>query len=201
MKKTIIKTLIPILCLTFGIPAFAEVEEDVIVVTNVPYTATLTRGPSINNVSMDVLTGTHSGLSSVFTLQSNGGDEYFDYIIKSYINIDGDRVSAYGDDGRLLFAHTTNAPTSTAIENAKTGTLPNKNVFAYPTQIGRGSGYPEFKIDYKDYGNCWAIFLHDLISTDVTHIVNGTPCANTYEMSVDEAGTYSATIEFTIVAK
>ena len=202
MKNKLIKILIPILCLLiFGNNSYAETEGDVIVVTNVPYSASVTQNSSTDSVTMDPFTGVHSGLSTVFTLQSNGGDEHFDYIIKSYIDVGGDRVSAYGDDGRLLFAHTTNPPTLTAVANAKSGTLPSKNVFAYPTQLGWGSGYPEFKINYKDYGNCYAIFLHDLIQTGVTHIVNGTPSSNTYEMSVDEAGSYRSTIEFTIVAK
>ena len=202
MKNNLIKFLIPIFCLLlFSSCSYADTEEDVVVITNVPYTASLARTSTSAPVTVDPMTGVHSGLSTVFTLQSNGGDDHFDYIIKSYIDIDGGRVSAYGDGGRLLFAHTTNPPTAAAVSNAKTGTISNKNVFAYPTDIARGGTRPEFKVNYKDYGNCYAIFLDGLVSGTVTHQVSGTPCSNTYEMSVDEAGTYKSTIEFTIVAK
>ena len=201
MKKSLIKILIPMICLMAGNSVFADYEEDVLVVTNVPYTAELQITSSSGPVTIDPITGAHSGLSTVFTLQSNGGDEHFDYIIKSYVDVGGDRISAYGDDGRLLFVHTTNPPTTSAVSNAKTGTLPNKNVFAYSTEIARSGVRPVFKINYKDYGNCYAIFLDGAVSTGIRHNVSGTPSANTYEMSVDEAGTYKSTIEFTIVSK
>ena len=201
MKNKLIKILIPILSLlVFSNCAFADYEADVLVVTNVAYTATVQIVSSSGPVTIDPETGVHTGLSTVFTLQSNGGDEHFDYIIRSYIEAGGAQVPAYGDDGRLLFAHTTNPPTSAAIANAKTGTAPNKNVFAYPTNIAMGGFRSQFIPNYKTYGNCHVITLDGAVSTGITHQVSGTPCANTYEMSVDEAGTYRSTIEFTIVA-
>ena len=111
IRRRLLKILLPLICLTLCGNVFAEVEEDVIVVTNVPYTASLVKTSSTDSAVVDPATGVHSGLSTVFTLQTNGGDDHFDYIITSYIDIDGDRVSAYGDDGRLLFAHETVPPT------------------------------------------------------------------------------------------
>ena len=202
MNKKFIKTLISLICLMFAQNVYAEVEESVIVVTNVPYEASLTKKSSTNSATVDPATGVHSGLSTVFTLQTNGGDDHFDYIIKSYIDIDGDRVSAYGDDGRLLFAHETVPPTLAAVNNAKSGISPSKNVFAYPTQVNTTGGIrSEFKTNYKEYGNCYAIFIGKARSTDVTHTVQGTPKANTYQSGLDQSGTYKSTIEFTIVSK
>lgn len=203
MKKTLIKILIPVFCfLTFGNSVFAETEEDVIVVTNVPYTASVTKKASTDNVTMNAVNGSHTGLSTVFTLQTNGGDEHFDYIITAYADVEGERIPAYGNDGRLLFVHTTVPPNSTAISNALSGAGKSKNVFAYPTRTDCTGGIrSEFKPNYKDYGNCHVIFMGHAVSTDVTHTVQQTPCPNTYEVGIDEAGNYKATIMFTVVSK
>jgi len=202
MKKLVIKTLIPIICLAFGNAVFADTEEEAIVITNVPYSASITKKSSTDTVTMNPVNGVHSGLSTVFTLRTNGGDEHFDYIIKSHINIDGDIVSAYGDDGRLLFAHVSKPPALEAVNNAKTGTGISKNVFAYPTIVNTSGGIQsQFKTNYKDYGNCYAIFMQNAVATDVTHIVQGSPSSNTYEVGIDEAGDYKSTIEFTVVSK
>ena len=188
--------------MTFSQSVFADAEEEVVVVTNVPYTASVTKKASTESVTMNPVNGTHTGLSTVFTLQTNGGDDHFDYIITSSIIGEGGMVSGYGDDGRLLFAHTTVPPTASAISNAKNGTGKSKNVFAYPTIASATGGIQtQFKTNYKDYGNCHAIFVQKAVATDVTHTVQGTPCANTYEVGIDEAGDYKATIMFTIVSK
>lgn len=203
MKNKLIKLIIPIFCLLiFGNISYADTEGDVIVVTNVPYTASVTKGATTEGVTMDATNGTHTGLSTVFTLQTNGGDDHFDYIIKSYVDVGGERIPAYGDDGRLTFVHTTISPTTTAVNNAKAGILPSKNVFAYPTRINCTGGVKSsFKTNYKDYGNCHVILMDQAVITDVTHTVQGTPSANTYEPGNDEAGNYQTTIEFTVVAK
>jgi len=186
----------------FGNCVFAEIEEEVVVVSNVPYTASITKKASTESVTMNAMNGSHTGLSTVFTLQTNGGDDHFDYIITSSIIGEGGQVSAYGDDGRLLFAHTTVPPTAAAISNAKTGSGKSKNVFAYPTIVSATGGIgTQFKTNYKDYGNCWAVFMQKATATDVTHTVQGTPSANTYEVGIDQAGDYRATIMFTVVSK
>ena len=203
MKNNLIKTLILIICLTFTGSVFAEVEEEVIVVTNVPYTATLTKRPSTESGTINPVNGTHPGLASVFTLQTNGGDDYFEYIISSYIDTSEGRTSGYGDDGRLLFAHTITQPDLTAYENAKSGSGQSKNIFAYPTSLSLTGGRTyDFKLNYKEYGNCYAIYAGSSENPgDITHTVSGTPSTNTYESGLDEAGTYKSTIVFTVASK
>ena len=201
MIKNLFKILTPIICLTLCGNVYAEIEEEVIVVTNVPYTATLTKRPSTESATLNPANGTHTGLSSVFTLQTNGGDDYFEYIISSYINTDSGRVSAYGNDGRLLFAHTTTLPTLTAFTNAKSGTGESKNIFAYPTALTLTGGRTySFLQNYQDYGNCYAIHAGAVETGNVTHTVSGSPVGTTYEAGLDEAGTYKSTIVFTITS-
>lgn len=201
MKNKFVKTLIPIICLIFCQSVFA-VEEEVIVVTNVPYTASVTKKPSTETVTMDPANGTHTGLSSVFTLQTNGGDEHFDYVIGAYLDTSSGRASAYGAEGRILFAHVTNPPDSTAVANAKTGIGRSKNVFAYPVSILTTNGRTsEYNTNYKDYGDCYVIKVKGNETGDITFNVLGTPCSGTYETGLDEAGDYKAVLTFTVTAK
>lgn len=202
MKREFIKTLILTAILSFGLSVYADTEGDVMVVTKVPYTASLTKKASNESATLNPANGTHTGLSSVFTLQTNGGDDNFEYIISSYIDINEGRVSGYGNDGRLLFAHTTTLPDLTSLANAKSGSGQSKNIFAYPTNVVTTGGRSSiFRQNYKDYGNCYQIFASTVELGDITHNVSGTPSANTYEAGLDEAGTYKSVVMFTIVSK
>ena len=201
MRSKFVKTLIPIICLMFCQSVFA-VEEEVIVVTNVPYTASLTKKASIDTATMDPANGTHTGLSTVFTLQTNGGDEHFDYIITSSINKFGETISGFGPDGRLLFTHATELPLNTPINNAKTGSGKSKCVIAYPVSVTATNGRTtSYQTGYGSYGDCYVILDNGAETGDVTFTVSGTPCANTYEPGLDEEGNYTSVIMFTIASK
>ena len=181
---------------------YADAEGEVIVVTKVAYTASLTKKASVESGTVNPANGTHTGLSSVFTLQTNGGDNHFDYVITSYVDLSDGRASGYAEDGRLMFAHTTTLPNLTAYVNAKTGSGNSKNIFAYPTNVTvTGGRTANFETNYKDYGRCYVIYDNGAETGDVTLSVLGTPCTNTYEVGLDEAGTYKSTIVFTIASK
>ncbi len=202
MKNILIKTLMMLICLTFANTVFAEVEEEVIVVTKVPYTARLIKKVSTESGTMDPVNGTHSGLSSVFTLDTNGGDDNFEYIINAYITTNEGNVSALGNDRRLLFAHTTTLPDLTALANAKSGSGQSKNIVAYPSNVVASGGRSSiFRQNYKEYGNCYQIYASTVENGDITFNVSGTPAGTTYEAGLDEAGTYKSTIVFTITSK
>ena len=181
---------------------FAEAEQEVIVVTNVPYEASLTKKASTENATLNPADGTHTGLSTVFTLQTNGGDEHFDYIITSSIDKFGESISGFGPDGRLLFTHTTELPLNPPINNAKTGSGKSKCVIAYPVSVTATNGRTtSFQTGYGTYGDCYVILDNGAETGDVTFSVSGTPCANTYEAGLDQEGSYKSVIMFTIASK
>ena len=178
------------------------VEEEVIVVTNVPYTASLTKIASTENATMDPANGTHTGLSTVFTLQTNGGDEHFDYIITSSVNKYGGTASGFGSDGRLLFTHTIELQSDTQINNAKTGSGKSPCVIAYPVSVVTTNGRTSsFETGYGIYGDCYVILDNGAETGDVTFTVSGTPCSNTYEAGLDQEGSYKSVMTFTIASK
>lgn len=201
MDTKIFKILILIVCLMFCQSIFA-VEEEVIVVTNVPYEASLTKKASTENATMDPANGTHTGLSTVFTLQTNGGDEHFDYIITSSVNKLGETVSGFGPDGRLLFTHATELQSDTPINNAKTGSGKSPCVIAYPVSVTATNGRTvSFETSYGVYGDCYVVLDNGAEIGDVTFSVLGTPCSNTYEAGLDQEGNYKAVMMFTITSK
>ena len=124
-----------LVCLAFCGSVYAEVEEEVVVVTNVPYTASITKKTSTETGTVNPANGNHTGLSSVFTLQTNGGDDHFEYIISSYIDLKEGRTTGYGSDRRLLFTHTSTLPDLAALAGAKNGSGQSKNIIAYPTNL------------------------------------------------------------------
>ena len=135
-------------------------------------------------------------------MQTNGGDDNFDYIVTSYIDIEGGQVSAFGSDGRLLFAHETTLPDSTAVNNAKIGEGVSKNVFAYPTEVTATNGMSaSFQPSDPNYGSCYKILANDSEEGDITFTIATSPCTNTYELGRDESGPYKAVVVYTITSK
>lgn len=196
-----IKHIIPILILFMGMAAFCDTEANVVVVTSVPYSAKVEKASSIENITVNPENGVHSGLSSVFNLETNGTDNNFDFVITSSIDIQDDTVSAYGNDGRILLTNTSNLPTLTDVDNAKKGIKENNNVIAYNTNVSTTEGFSsEFKSNYSNYGNCWVIKVNGTKTGTVTHQVLGSPIADTYSYK-DHAGSYKAVLNFTIIGK
>mgnify|MGYP001514603458 CR=1 FL=1 len=75
---------------------YAEAEQSVL--TDVqPAVAIEKQTSSIENASANGETGAHTGLQSVFSIQTNGTDSDYDFIITSKILTDGGEVSAYGN--------------------------------------------------------------------------------------------------------
>ncbi len=90
---------------------------------------------SIENLGANPEQGTHSGFRTIFNLETNGTDDDYDFLIESSILTSGGTVSAYGNNGCILFGHTLATPTMEAIDNAKAGGNNNANVIAYPVTI------------------------------------------------------------------
>lgn len=186
-----------------AVKAYGDVEAEQSVDTTVqPAVAIEKQSSSIETGSVNPQTGVSTGLSSIFSVQTNGTDDNYDFIITSKILTDSDSVSAYGQDGSLLFAHTLAAPTLSAIEDAKAGGSNNKNVIAYPvTAVGTDPITVEFEQDYGIYGDCYVVKVNNGTEGTVTHTVGQNPIAGTYNIGQDQAGTYQAVVTFTAVAK
>lgn len=180
---------------------YAEAEQSVL--TDVqPAVAIEKQSSSIENTSANAETGAHTGLQSVFSIQTNGTDDDYDFIITSKLLTDGGEVSAYGNNGSILFGHTLAAPTQAAIDDAKTGGNNNKNVIAYPVTTGVSSPMTiGFEQNYNQYGDCYVVKVNNGTEGTVTHTVGQNPISGTYNIGQDQAGTYQAVVTFTAVSK
>lgn len=180
---------------------YAEAEQSVL--TDVqPAVAIEKQTSSIENASANGEIGAHTRLQSVFSIQTNGTDSDYDFIITSKILTDGGEVSAYGNNGSLLFGNTLAAPTQAAIDNAKAGGSSNKNVIAYPVTTAVTNPMTiGFEQNYGIYGDCYVVKVNNGTEGTVTHTVGQNPISGTYNIGQDQAGTYQAVVTFTAVSK
>ena len=183
---------------TYG---YAEAEQSVL--TDVqPAVAIEKQSSSIETGSVNAENGSHTGLSSIFSIQTNGSDDDYDFIITSKILTDGGEVSAYGNNGTLLFGHTFVTPTQAAIDDAKNGGNKNVNVIAYPISTAITNPMEvNFENNYGVYGDCYVVRVNGGTEGTVTHTVGQNPISGTYSIGQDQAGTYQAVVTFTAVSK
>lgn len=186
--------------------AYADVEVEQELDVDVLPTVTITKSAeSVESGTLNSTNGsiTGTGVKSVFTLQTNGTDDDYEFVMSSTIQVDGNIVSAYTPHGDILFGNITVLPTTEAVNNAKSRLTGNANVIAYPvTVLTEGSMTSEFHYNNATYGDYYKIMVNnDQEQRKVTHRINSTPVTNSYNVSEDEAGTYQAIITFTSVAK
>ena len=186
-----------------GIQVYGDTEVEQMLKTSVQPAVSIVKTSSVEEGTVNPQTGVHTGLNTVFTLQSNDAtDSNYDFIVTSSILTSDGNVSAYSKNGSLLFTNIANPPSITAVNNAKAHGNNNKNVIVYPlnsvTTPPITSIYQE---NYKSYGNCYIILLHGADEGTLTQTVQSNPIAGTYSASEDEAGTYRATVTFSAFAK
>lgn len=193
-----------------SIEAYGDTEVEQMLQTSVQPAVAISKSTgSIENGTINAETGVHTGLRSVFTLQTNGTDDEYDFIVTSAVQTQAGSVSAYGMDGIILFGNETDLPTESAIEDAKIGGGNNKNVIAYPvtatiTTVNAAAGDPmtvEFQQNHGIYGDCYVVKVNNNSEGSLEHLVGTTPVGKTYGIGQDAAGTYKATVTFTAVSK
>ena len=184
--------------------AFGDASVEQMLNTSVPPAVAIEKTASLENGSINPETGTHTGLSASFKIQTNGTDEDYDFIVGAKINTMDGEVSGYTENGALLFTNTTVLPTSSAVNNAKVGGKDNRNVIAYPITMNitdpMSVTYDSSRTTDEGKG-CYVIKINSANEGTLTQSVGGTPVANTYSIGQDEAGTYKATVYLTTVSK
>ena len=204
MKNRTLKLLFLIIAISFGIVksyGYAEAEQSLKTAVQ-PSVAISKQSSSIDLGSINPTTGVSTGLNTVFSIQTNGSDDDYDFVVQATIPVEEGLVSAYGNDGCLLFANIGKSPTAEAIENAKNGGSNNKNVIAYPVTVTTSEPMTsEFQKNYGLYGDCYVIKINGSSNGTVTHIVGQTPISGTYNVGQDQAGIYQSVVMFTAYSK
>ena len=124
MKKhnLLISLILVTTVLTSTVKAFGYAEVEQAVSLSVQPAVSIQKTVSMENGTINPRTGTHTGLNASFSIQTNGTDDDYDFIIGSRIQAaDGNEVSAFTNNGALLFGNTTSLPSISAINNAKQG--------------------------------------------------------------------------------
>ena len=181
---------------------YAEVEQAVNL--SVQPAVAIQKTISIENGTINPRTGVHTGLNASFSVQTNGTDDDYDFIIGSKIqSAEGNEVSAYTNKGELLFGNTTSLPNISAINDAKQGGKNNSNVIAYPIEItttgNLEASYQSGKA--TEYGTgCYVVLMKSDYEGTVSQTVSPTPVTNSYSFA-DEAGSYKSVVYFTAISK
>ena len=201
-KQNLLKTLILVMTVLIGtVKAFGYAEVEQAVTLSVQPSVAIEKTISVESGTINAVTGAHSGLSASFSIQTNGTDDDYDFIVGSRINtIDGE-VNGYGPNGCLIFANTASLPTTTAVANLKAGNKDNPNVIAYPITMEITDPMSVNFGTHATYGECYLVKVNTGTEGILTQTVGQSPVVNTYALGQDESGTYKSTVFFTAVSK
>lgn len=186
------------------VEAFGYTEVEQAVVLSVQPAVALERTSSASESgSIDPLTGQNSGISASFSIEVNGTDENYDFIVGSTITTLEGSASAFTKDGSLIFANTSSLPSSTAVEDARNHGSDNRNVIVYP--VGSMTITSPMTIQFEPgnatYGNCYKVKVNNASEGTLNQTIGTSAVPGTYNMAQDEAGSYQVTVFFTAVSK
>ena len=183
--------------------AYADVQANLVFRTTVPTAVSISKKSPAQSISASPETGVLSSiLQSVFELDTNDTDETSEFIMSSTLETSSGNVSAYDAYGNLLFGNIDVLPSEQDVSEAKLHTGNNNNVIVYPATVITSSPFTsEFKSSYKEYENCYVIYVNDGTEGTVTQSVSSTPIAGTFSKTKDTAGTYKAVITLSAVSK
>lgn len=204
MRKSISTLITTIMIILLQGISYADTTEDVILTTSIPATISITKGVSADeSKTVTAATGVHTGLSSVFTLQTNADDTDFDIVLSSSCEVGGSLVPAFAQNGSVIvFTHTVRDTTTGDVDNAKNGGSKNFNVIAYPFAVTPTNPMTAvYKASFRDKDDSFQILLNELKEGSVTCTIGGTPVSGTYNIGQDEAGVYKATVTLTAIGK
>ena len=211
-KQNLLKSLILVMAVLFGTgQTFASTSVvQTFSVSAQPTVAITKTSNSDETGDINPETGSHLGLSASFNLQTNGTDENYIFIVGSKITAyGGQEVSAFTSDGKgLLFGRIGDEehfPSTTAIENARSGGSNNPNVIVYP--ISTMSITAPMTVQYDetqatDEGTgCYVVKLNGGTEGTLRQEIGGSAASGSYSVGQDMAGRYKAVVYFTAINK
>ena len=187
----------------FGPTVQAEVSANIMLRTAVPAAIEITKTETgSESGSINPRDGSHTGLSAIFNIQTNGDDTDFDVILSSSVNAGGSILPAICQNGNaIVFVNTTADVSPTDVNNAKSSSA-SKNVIAYPFTVSPSDPMSAtYQASLRTYTDCYQILLNSAEEGTVTCEVGATPVSGTYNVGLDQSGTYQATVTLTAVGK
>lgn len=204
-KHSLLISLILVTAVLFGTEkAFGYAEVEQAVTLSVQPAVSIQKTVSMENGTINPRNGIHTGLNASFILQTNGTDDDYDFIVGAKIQTDeGKEVSAFTDNGALLFGNTTTLPNISAIDDAKQGGKDNGNVIAYPVEMAVTKpmevSYHVDKVTEEGTG-CYVVLVNGASEGTLTQTVGTNPVTDSYSFA-DGAGSYKSVVYFTAISK
>ena len=173
------------------------------IITNIPDSALVTAIPNEKNTTIiNAEDGTHNGLQADFTIQTNGDDSIFDFVLSSTVSTsEGDKDAYFVNNGGLyiMLGNKTRIPTTEAYNDISTGKfLSNSNLIAYAvTNTTAATVNPEY---YNGVLSC-VIKINGLQDLNISQNILGYPSLNTYAVKEDNSGTYEVVLTLNAIRK
>lgn len=208
MYKSIINTIISLLIFLASPKAFGLAEFQQTIRLNVPPAVNvLSLNPSASTGTIAPQTGNSSSPAATFSLQSNGRDANYNYVVSAkLLTTGGTFVNAYSQNNSqpyILLGNNTpaNYPTTASVSNI-TGGSPiasqNANVIAYPITNTLNNLNSVNFVNNPAYGGlCFVATTGNSQRGNLTQTLGTTPLSGTYSINNDLAGTYQAVVTFT----
>ena len=211
-KQNLLKSLILVISVLIStVGAFAATSVQQTLSVSAEPTVAIEKTSYVQSGQINPETGVHSGLNASFSLQTNGTDDDYTFVVGSSIISAGNvEVSAFSDDGQAILFGRANEeeylPTLEAIQDAKAGGNNNPNVIAYPiasmtidspmtVEFVKGLSVSENLTD------CYQVKLNGGTEATLRQVIGGSPIPGTYMTGPDKAGSYRAVVYFTAISK
>lgn len=204
IKKLYIN-LIFILCICQS-QAFAVQTLTETIVTNVPGVVRITPTSTSTTGTINPLNGVNTGISSQFSILTNGTDSNYDYILTGTLQIQGAQTAnAYFQKNAINYLILGNnapnlLPTLASVNNIKTTPSQNNNpnAIAYPiTNTLTNFTTITYANDPLYGGACFKVKTGATHNGVVKETVGTAPLAGTYYYGEDKPGTYEAVVQLT----
>ncbi len=212
-KQNLLKSLILVTTVLIGTGrAFATAEAvQTLSVSAQPTVAIEKKSTSVEVGEINPETGTHSGLSASFNLQTNGTDDDYIFIVGAKITAyDNEEVSAYTKDGQgILFGRYGQEeylPSAEAIQDAMNGGSNNPNIIVYPINGMNITSpmtvqYDAAQESSEGTAGCYVVKVNGATEGTLNQSIGGTPVSGSYSVGQDMAGQYKAVVYFTAISK
>lgn len=167
-------------------------------------------GGSVVSGTIDPSTGSNSGITGRFNLQTNGPDNSYDYVLQAALQSQGGvSTNAYylsGSNPSIMLGNNSPSlyPTLAAVANVKNSPTQggNPNVIAYPVTTTVPSGSSANFISNPTYnGYYFQILSGTNQNVAVSQSLGTAANPNTYSYLEDKPGTYQTVLTFSAFRK
>ncbi|MBQ4114139.1 hypothetical protein IJD34_01905 [bacterium] len=203
-KQNLLKSLILVMAVLTGtVKAFGFTQAEQTAMLSVQSSVAITKSASsVETGSISPVDGSISNdIQASFILKTNDGTESsYKFLVASKIQTIEGEVSAFSEDGSLVFANLGALPSISAVNDAKAHGNNNPNVIVYPITMNITSPMT-IEFGTKSAPENYTISINGASEGTLNQILSRNPVQSTFSTGQDQAGSYQAIVYFTAIAQ